>query len=101
MRQYSNDYLSKSSVNAPLGNLRSPGKSKTGDYKADPYSHMDRSLAYPSRKEERPTFHTSRRGSEEMRELRQTFDSRTNSKLQEVLQKTKAYGEDQGPRLGK
>ena len=63
MKQYDSGYLSKSTVNSPITYARSPNKLNVPNDKYDQVSYMDRSVGYPARKDERPTFHSSRRGS--------------------------------------
>lgn len=63
MKQYDSGYLSKSTVNSPISYARSPNKLNVVNDKNEQGYYMDRSVAYPVRKDERPTFHTSRRGS--------------------------------------
>ena len=51
MKQYDSGYLSKSTVNSPITYARSPNKLNVPNDKYDQVSYMDRSVAYPARKD--------------------------------------------------
>lgn len=51
MKPYDSTYLSKSTVNSTITYARSPNKLNITNEKYDQTSHMDRSVAYPARKD--------------------------------------------------
>lgn len=97
MRTENYDYLSKSSVGpSSMTFKKSPNKYGYTELKPEEVSYMEKSMASPSRKEWVASDYSGvRKASEDFRDLRNTFDARTNAKLQQAFSKTNNYPNDE------
>lgn len=80
--------MSRQSVSSPLFSKKSPSKYIPYEPKyIEPYV-SNKSVHYSSHDEwANPDFHSLKRVPDEVNHLRQTFDFKTNSKIQNILSK--------------
>lgn len=93
MRTDNYNNLSKSSVGSSISFKKSPSKFMVSQVRPQDYSYMERSVAYPPNKDWVINGQEAKRKtSDDFKDLRNTFDARTNTKLQQTLYRSTAYG---------